>query len=131
VFGAYFAKEHAGQVSPTIASLDVVLDLLLSLADALTYFATAAFAASLGRVGWLGRKATRAYIIVNFAALSCIVIRYLHYPGPEALSAVGIPAVPLIMPSLFGAVLLRRAGEDQSQEGPNQTMQPTADRPYA
>ncbi len=123
VFGAYFAKEHAGQVPPTIASLNVVLDLLLSLAGALTYFATAAFAASLGRVEWLGRKATRAYIVVNFVALFFLVIRYLHYTDPAALSTpwyitpgfiVGIPALPLIMPSLFGAVLLRRAGDEQS-----------------
>lgn len=113
VFGAYFAKEHSGQVPPTIDSLKVVLDVILSLACALTYSATAAFAASLGQVEWLGHKANRAYIIVNFAALSFIVIRYLHYPGPEALSVVQVPAVPLIMPFLLGAVLLRRAGDEQ------------------
>ncbi len=120
--GAFFGKEHAGQVPPTIASLNVVLDLLLSLAGALTYFATAAFAASLGRIEWLGRKATRAYIIVNFVVLFFLVIRHLLYPDPAALSTpwyitpgfiVAVPALPLIMPSLFGAVLLRRAGEDQ------------------
>src|SRR6266404_7535682 len=46
--GAFFGKEHAGQVPSTITSLNVVLALLLSLAGALTYLATAAFAASLG-----------------------------------------------------------------------------------
>jgi hypothetical protein len=30
---------------------------------------------------------------------------------------VGIPAVPFIMPFLFGVVLLRRAGEEPSQKG--------------
>jgi hypothetical protein len=121
--GAFFGKEHAGQVPPTIASLNVVRDLLLSLAGALTYFATAAFAASLGRIEWLGPKATRAYIIVNFVVLFFLVIRYLLYPDPAALSTpwyiapgfiAAIPALPLIMPSLFGAVLLRRAGDEKS-----------------
>jgi len=60
-----------------------------------------------------------------------LVIRGLHYPDPRALSTpwytspgfvVGIPAVPFIMPFLFGVVLLRRAG----LEGPDQAIQPTA-----
>jgi hypothetical protein len=51
-----------------------------------------------------------------------LVIRGLHYQDPKALSTpwyinpgfvVGIPAVPFIMPFLFGVVLLRRAGEEQ------------------
>jgi hypothetical protein len=44
-----FAKEHAGQVPPVLVSLNAVLDLLLFLGGALTYLATATYAASLGR----------------------------------------------------------------------------------
>jgi hypothetical protein len=136
-FGVFFAKEHTGQVPPAIISLGDTLDVLLFVAGFLTYLATVAFAASLGRVQWLGRRATRAFMIVNGVALLFLVIRGLHYPDPRALSTpwytspgfvVGIPAVPFIMPFLFGVVLLRRAGQEQFQEGPNQAMQPTAGR---
>lgn len=122
-FGAYFGKEHAGEVPAAIVSLNDTLDLLLFVAGFLTYLATAAFAASLGRVQWLGRGATRAFMIVNGVALLFLVIRGLRFPDPKALSApwytspgflVGIPAVPFIMPFLFGVVLLQRAGEEQS-----------------
>ena len=128
-FAAFFGKEHAGEMPAAIISLRDMLDLLLFVAAFLTYLATVAFAASLGRVQWLGRRATRAFMIVSGVALLFLVIRGLQYPDPRALSApwytnpgfvVGIPAVPFIMPFLFGVVLLRRAGEEQSQEGPNQ-----------
>jgi hypothetical protein len=133
-FAAYFGKEHAGQVPEAIVSLGDMEDLLLFVAGFLTYLATLAFAASLGRVQWLGRWATRAFIIVSFVALLFLVIRGLQFPDPKALSTpwytspgfiVGIPAVPFIMPFLLGVVLLRRAGEKQSQEGPDEAMQPT------
>ena len=128
-FAAFFGKEHAGEMPAAIVSLRDMLDLLLFVAAFLTYLATVAFAASLGRVQWLGRRATRAFMIVSGVALLFLMIRGLQYPDPRALSApwytnpgfvVGIPAVPFIMPFLFGVVLLRRAGEEQSQEGPNQ-----------
>jgi len=123
-FAAYFGKEHTGQVPAAIVSLGDMEDLLLFVAGFLTYLATVAFAASLGQVQWLGRRATRAFMIVTGVALLFLVIRGLHFPDPRALSApwytnpgfiVGIPAVPFIMPFLFGVVLLRRAGEEQSQ----------------
>jgi len=122
-FGVFFAKEHTGEVPQALRSLDDIFDLLLFVAGFLTYLATVAFAASLGRVQWLGRRATRAFMIVSGVALLFLVIRGLHYPDPRALSTpwytspdfvVGIPAVPFIMPFLLGAVLLRRAGEEQS-----------------
>jgi hypothetical protein len=121
-FGAAFGKEHAGQVPTAIVSLGDVFDLVLFVAGFLTYLATVAFAASLGRVQWLGRGATRAFMIVTGVALLFLVIRGLQFPDPRALSTpwytspgfvVGIPAVPFIMPFLFGVVLLRRAGEEQ------------------
>jgi len=130
-FGAFFGKEHAGEVPAAIVSLGDTFDVLLFVAGFLTYLATAAFAASLGRVQWLGRGATRVFIVVTFVALLFLVIRGLRYPNRRATPwytspgfIVGIPAVPFIMPFLFGVVLLRRAGEGRSQEGPNQAMQP-------
>ena len=126
-FGAYFGKEHGGEVPAAIISLNDTMDLLLFVAGFLTYLATAVFAASLGRVQWLGRRAARAFMIVNGIALLFLVIRGLQFPDPRALSApwytspgfiVGIPAVPFIMPCLLGVVLLRRAGDtDAIDEG--------------
>src|SRR5436309_3482596 len=116
-FGAFFGKEHAGEVPAAIVSLGDTFDVLLFVAGFLTYLATAAFAASLGRVRWLGRGATRAFIIVTFVALLFLLIRGLRYPNGRVTPwytnpgfIVGIPAVPFIMPFLFGVVLLRRAG---------------------
>src|SRR5438552_3804529 len=124
-FGVCFAKEHAGEVPQALHSLGDIFDVLLFVAGFLTYLATVAFAASLGRVQWLGRRATRAFMIVSGIALLFLVIGGLHYPDPRALSTpwytspgfvVGIPAVPFIMPFFFGVVLLRRAGDEQSQK---------------
>src|SRR5438067_5935657 len=123
-FGVFFAKEHAGEVPQALHSLGDIFDVLLFVAGFLTYLATVAFAASLGRVQWLGRRSTRAFMIVNGIALLFLVIRGLQYPDPRATPwytspgfIVGIPAVPFIMPFLFGVVLLRRAGDAQYQEG--------------
>jgi hypothetical protein len=130
-FAAFFGKEHAGEMPAAIVSLRDMLDLLLFVAGFLTYLATSAFAASLGRVQWLGRGAARAFMIVNAVALLFLLMRGLQYPDGRATPwytspgfIVGIPAVPFIMPFLLGVVLLRRAGEEQSQEGPNPAMQP-------
>ena len=78
-FATFFGKEHTGEVPAAIVSLRDMLDVLLFVAALLTYLATAAFAASLGRVQWLGRGATRAFMIVNGVALLFLVIRGLHY----------------------------------------------------
>src|SRR5438093_9357811 len=116
-FGVFFAKEHAGEVPQALRSLDDIFDVLLFVAGFLTYLATVAFAASLGRVQWLGLRATRVFIIVNGVAVLFLVIRGVQYPDPRATPwytspgfIVGIPAVPFIMPFLFGVVLLRRPG---------------------
>lgn len=105
-----------------IVALHPFQDLVVSLAGPLTYVATAAFAASLARAQWLGRRASLAYIIVSFIASFFIVIKVLEHPDPAAASIpwytvpgfiLGVPALPLIMPSLLGVVLLRRAGDEQ------------------
>ena len=122
LLGAHVVKVRDGQVPPAIVSLNDVLDILLDVACVLTYLATAAFAASFGRIRWLGRGATRAYVAANLIALLCLVMRGMSFPDPAALSTpwytrpgfvAGIPAIPFIMPFLLGVVLLRRAGDKQ------------------
>src|SRR5438045_9247572 len=98
----------------------MVIVMMLFLAGVLYDIAAAAFAVSLRRARWIGRGAARAFMIISLVALLLLVIRGLHFPDPHALSTpwytnpcfiVGIPAVPFIIPFLFGVVLLRRAGE--------------------
>lgn len=123
-FAAYSTLEHGGEIAPAIVSLHPFLNFLVSVAAALTYFATAAFAASLARIDWLGRKASFAYIIVNVIALALVVTTISAHPDSEAELPwyaipgliLSIPAIPLIMPALLGAVLLRRAGNEESEE---------------
>jgi hypothetical protein len=123
VFGLYFAQEHDGTMPSAIVSLHPFQNLLVALAAALTYVATAAFAASLARTQWLGRKPSLAYIIISLSASFFIVVTVLAYPDPAAASQPwytipglilgAVPALPLIMPALLGVVLLRRAGDEQ------------------
>jgi hypothetical protein len=119
-FGVATARLHGGEIPPAFRDLNEVIDMILFLAGALTYIAAAAFAISLGQAKWIGRGAARTFTIVSLVALLLLVIRGLHFPDPKALSTpwytspgfiVGIPAVPFIIPFLFGVVLLRRAGE--------------------
>jgi hypothetical protein len=78
---------------------------------ALTYLATAAFAASLKTAGWFRKTACRIYIIISLLGFLFIVLSPFS-PEPIATAgfAVSIPAVPFIMPYLIGINLLRRAG---------------------
>ena len=119
-FGVATARLHGGEAPSAFHDLNSVIDLILFLAGALTYIAAAAFAASLGQARWISRGAARVFTIISLVALLLLVIRGLHFPDPKALSRpwytnpgfiVGIPAVPFIIPFLFGVVLLRRAGE--------------------
>jgi len=120
-FAEYSTLERDGEIAPAIVSLGPFLNLLLLLAVALTYFATAAYAVSLARIGWLGRRASLAYIIVSTIPLTFLVITIADHPHSAADLAwyampgliFSIPAFPLIMPALLGVVLLRRAGDEQ------------------
>jgi hypothetical protein len=120
--GAHAEQVRDGQMSPAIVALSNVFDILLFVACVLTYFSTAAFAASFGQTKWLKRGAVRAYIIMSFVALLFIGLRGISFPDPTAGSTpwytnlgfiAGIPAVPWIMPFLLGVVLLRRASDEQ------------------
>ena len=109
-------------VPPGIALLSDVLEILLFFGGALTYAATAAYAAALGKTQWLGSNITRFCVTASLFALLLLVLRGMQFPvRAEALMhwstipgfVVGIPAVPWIMPVLFGVILLRRAGGEQ------------------
>lgn len=122
-FGVATAKLQSGTIPQTFRDIDAAIDMILFLAGALTYIAAGAFAVSLGQAKWIGRGAARAFMIINLIALLLLVIRGLHFPDPKALSApwytnpgfiVGVPAVPFIIPFLFGVILLRRAGNSDS-----------------
>ena len=122
-FGVSTARLHGGEVPSAFRDLNTAIEMILFLAGALTYVATASFAVSLGQTGWIRRGAARAFTIISLVALLLLVIRGLHFPDPHALSTpwytspgfiVGIPAVPFITPFLFGVVLLRRAGESDA-----------------
>jgi hypothetical protein len=124
-FGISTVRLNGGEVPSTFHDLNPVIDMMLFLAGALTYIATASFAVSLSHAKWIGRGAARAFIIVSLVALLLLVIRGLQFPDPKALSTpwytspgfiVGIPAVPFIIPFLFGVVLLRRAGDQLNNQ---------------
>lgn len=123
-FAVSTARLHGGELPAAFLALNPMVDLILFLAGALTYLATAAFAVSLGKVQWLGRGATRTFMLISLVALSLLIIRGTSFPDPKALATpwytnpgfiVGIPAVPFIIPYLFGVVLLRRAGSEGDQ----------------
>jgi hypothetical protein len=119
--GLYIVKSRGEQTPAALVSLSDSIDALIFIACVLTYLATLIFAVCMGRVCWLRRGATRAYVIAALLLLLLIVSRGLSYPDPTATSApwyfnlafiAGIPAVPWIIPYFFGVVLLRRAGGD-------------------
>jgi hypothetical protein len=109
-----------GRKEPSAAPMSDVFDSLLFVASALSYVATAAFAAGMGRLGWLSQRAARAYVIASLMLMILLMMRGWSYPDPMAGSTAwwmhpayiaGIPAVPWIVPFLLGVMLLRRAGE--------------------
>ena len=119
----YFAMLVAqGQVSAAMTAMNNVFDALLFAAGALAYAATAAFASSMGKLGWLGRWASLAYVLLNILALTFLMLRGVSFPIPAASPEpwytrpgfiVGVPAIPWIMPFLLGVVLLRRPGNQR------------------
>ena len=91
------------------------LFLVVSIVEvSLTYFATAAFAASLKSAGWLKKGTSSIYIIISLV-IFVLVASYGFYP--EKIVVAGfpfyplmIPAIPFMMPYYIGISLLRRAG---------------------
>ncbi|MFI5153106.1 MAG: hypothetical protein ACHQET_07200 [Chitinophagales bacterium] len=78
---------------------------------ALTYLATAAFAASLKAAGWFDKTASHIYITVGIlSCISAVFSTFLPEPIATGCSIVCIPALPFIMPYFMGINLLKRAG---------------------
>jgi hypothetical protein len=120
--GVSAARLHSGQAPDVGAVLSDFYSVLEFVACVLTYLATAAFAAALGQVRWLGRGAAGAYAVASLLLLMLVVMRGVAYPEISANTApwytqpgviAGIPAIPWIMPGLLGVILLRRAGDEQ------------------
>ncbi len=82
---------------------------------ALTYLATAAFARSLRTAGWLSPRTSRLF---GFFGLLGAGLALVPASGPGPLVTVGfvasVPAIPLIMPHLFGIHLLRHSGNNEA-----------------
>jgi hypothetical protein len=120
--GVYIVLVRDGKMPGAIDSVLDVLDILLTVACLLTYLATAAFAAAMGKVRWISRGASWTYVIVNVVLVICLLVRGMSFPDIENLATpwytqpgfiAGIPAVPFVMPFLLGVVLLRRAGNNK------------------
>lgn len=117
--GDFALRLDAGSASPAVLSMNNVFDALLFAAGALAYAATAAFAHSLAKTGWIGRNTSRAYVALSLLTLALLMLRGVSFPSPGSDPApwytrpgfiVGIPAVPWFMPYFLGVLLLRRAG---------------------
>ncbi len=116
------ARVGSGPLPLGLNTMSDMSDYLLFFGGVLTYVASAAFAASLGRTQWLGRRAARGFVAASCFAVLCLVVRGPVYLSPTAAFehwydipgfVVGIPAIPWIMPMMFGVALLRRAGDGQ------------------
>lgn len=120
--GAFAAKVSTGRLSPEVPPVMNILDVLLFVASALAYLATAALAESLRRAHWLRTGAAVTFVLVSLIAFTFLVLRGLSYPSPNDGPTpwymrpgfvAGIPAMPWLMPYLLGIVLLRQAGRHE------------------
>ncbi|GAA0745995.1 hypothetical protein LRH25_11460 [Ideonella azotifigens] len=111
---------HLRELTP----LDALSITALFFAGVLTYLATAAFARSLSKAGWLGRGATWAFLLLSGLGLFFLIARGLAYPSMQAAMShwytvpgfvAGIPAVPWMMPAAIGVLMLRRCGPERPQ----------------
>jgi len=100
-----------------LTALDAFSMAALFLGSALTYIATAAFARSSARAGWLGRGAAMGVQVVCGLGLSFLLARGFAYPSLHAAFSnwttvpgfvAGIPAVPWIPLCVIGVLTLRR-----------------------
>ena len=99
-------------------------DVLLFFAGLMTYVATAFYALSFLRRGWLSRTAAWVMAIVSAIAVVGLVTRGLQYPDLSERwytmpgMIVGIPAIPWLMPYVLGVVALVRAAEGEASGVP-------------
>jgi hypothetical protein len=92
-------------------------DVLLFFGGLMTYMATAFYALSFMRQGWLSRGAAWAMTVIAAIAVAGLVTRGLQYPDLSERwyttpgMIVGIPAMPWLMPYVLGVVALVRAAK--------------------
>lgn len=119
--GFFVVAIHGGRPTDAFPALSDVLDTLEFFACALTYLATLLHVVALARQGWLGRKATVAFLLFAALLLLLLVLRGVAYPDPTASTTpwyarpgfiAGIPAVPWILPYLMGLAQLRDRTRD-------------------
>lgn len=109
------AHKPAGYVPLYGTPLGNMSDVLLFFAGLFTYVATAFYALSFARLGWLGRVKALVMTLVAGVAILALALRGLAYPDlsddwymvPGMI--VGIPAIPWLMPYLLGVCALVRA----------------------
>ena len=129
-FNPLLAQASSGQPPDWLLPLARQASVLDSLEVILTYLATAAFVVALLKIGWLGRGTSRVFVGISLFAVLCVTVAaavVIQFPPGhfrfETASlgvkialipgfALGIPAIPFIIPSLMGVNLLRRAGEE-------------------
>ena len=106
-----------------LTPLDAFSMAALFFAGALTYVATAAFAGSLARVGWLGRGTATTLQLLSGVGLAFLVARGFAYPSLNAAFShwytvpgfvAGIPAVPWMPLCAIGVFLLQRAERERA-----------------
>lgn len=96
-------------------------DVLLFFAGLMTYIATAFYALSFMRRGWLSRGAASVMTIIAAIAVVGLVTRGLQYPDLSERwytmpgMIVGIPAIPWVMVYVLGVVALVRAARGQDE----------------
>jgi hypothetical protein len=98
-------------------------DVLLFFAGLMTYGATAFYALSFVRQGWLGPIKGWVMAGISVIAVIGLVMRGLQYPDlPENWYSipgmiVGIPAVPWLMPYILGVAALFYAANGEASQG--------------
>jgi hypothetical protein len=94
-------------------------DVLLFFAGLMTYVATAFYAVSFARQGWLGPVKATIMVVIAAVAVVGLVARGLQYPDLSERwyttpgMIVGIPAIPWLMPYMLGVCALVRAAGDR------------------
>lgn len=105
-------------------SLSNASDVLLFFAGLMTYVATAFYALSFARRGWLGWRAAWIMTAIAAIAIGGLIVRGLEYPDlaenwytmPGMI--VGIPAVPWLMPYVLGVCALVRGARHERAPTP-------------
>jgi hypothetical protein len=117
IMGSYLAHDHVkpGQIALEASPLGPASDVLLFLGGLLTYVATAAYAMSAYRAGWLKARSAAALVVLCGLAILALLVRGLEYPDASAQwylapgFIAGIPAIPWLMPFVLGVRCLRLA----------------------